>query len=103
MVPLGVEAVMVRLDEQVSTIGGYVCRLTVTVNVQLVLLPQLSLAVVVTVVWPSGNVLPLGGVDVIVRFVPHPPKAEVLKYTIALLELVAVTVRLEEKVRTIGG
>ena len=63
MVPLGVEAVIVRLDEQVSTMGGYVCRLTVTVNVQLVVLPQLSLAVVVTVVWPIGKVLPLGGED----------------------------------------
>ena len=63
MVPLGVEAVIVRLDEQVSTMGGYVFGLTVTVNVQLVVLPQLSLAVVVTVVWPIGKVLPLGGED----------------------------------------
>ena len=52
---------MVRVEEQVSTMAGYVFGLTVTVNVQLVLLPQLSLAVVVTVVWPMGKVLPLGG------------------------------------------
>ena len=63
MVPLGVEAVMVRLEEQVSTIDGNVCRLTVTVKVQLVVLPQESLAVVVTVVCPMGKVLPLGGDD----------------------------------------
>ena len=63
MVPLGVEAVMVRLEEQVRTMGGYVCRLTVTVKVQFVVLPQLSEAVVVTVVCPMGNVLPLGGED----------------------------------------
>ena len=63
MVPPGVEAVIVRLEEQVRTMGGYVCRLTVMVNVQLVELPQLSLAVVVTVVVPMGKVLPLGGED----------------------------------------
>jgi len=61
LVPVGVEAVIVRLEEQVRTIGGYVCRLTVMVNVQLVESPQLSLAVVVTVVVPMGKVLPLGG------------------------------------------
>jgi len=58
-----VEAVIVKLEEQVRTMGGYVCRLTVTVNVQLVELLQLSLAVVVTVVVPMGKVLPLGGED----------------------------------------
>ena len=57
------EAVIVKLEEQVRTMGGYVCRLTVTVNVQLVELLQLSLAVVVTVVVPMGKVLPLGGED----------------------------------------
>ena len=35
---------------------------TVTVNVQLLVLPLASVATFVTVVTPSGNVLPLGGV-----------------------------------------
>ena len=34
----------------------------VTVNVQLLALPLASVAVLVTVVTPTGNVLPLGGV-----------------------------------------
>ena len=73
MVPLGVEAMMVRLEEQVRTMGGYVFGLTVTVNVQLVVLPQLSLAVVVTMVWPMGKVLPLGGDDKRFKGELHPP------------------------------
>ena len=73
MVPFGVDAVMVRLEEQVSTIGGYVFGLTVTVNVQLVVLPQESLAVVVTVVCPMGKVLPLGGDDERFNGELHPP------------------------------
>ena len=64
---------MERLEEQVSTIGAYDCRLTVTVNVQLVLSPQLSLAVVVTVVWPIGKVLPLGGDEERFNGELHPP------------------------------
>ena len=73
MVPPGVEAVIVRLEEQVRTMGGYVCRLTVMVNVQLVELPQLSLAVVVTVVVPMGKVLPLGGEEERFNGELHPP------------------------------
>ena len=73
MVPPGVEAVIVRLEEQVRTMGGYVCRLTVMVNVQLVEPPQLSLAVVVTVVVPMGKVLPLGGEDERFNGELHPP------------------------------
>ena len=49
------------LDEQVSTTGGH--GLTVTVKLQLVTWPQLLLAVQVTVVTPTGKVLPLGGVQ----------------------------------------
>ena len=40
---------------------------TVTVNVQLLVLPLASVAVLVTVVVPTGNVLPLGGL--LTRFV----------------------------------
>ena len=71
--PFGVDAVMVRLEEQVRTMAGYVFGLTVTVNVQLVLSPQLSLAVVVTVVWPIGKVLPLGGDEERFNGELHPP------------------------------
>jgi hypothetical protein len=56
--PLELVAVTVILEEQFSTIGG---RTTVTTKLQLVLLPQVSLAVGNTVVEPIGNVLPLGG------------------------------------------
>ena len=39
------------------------CGFTVTVKLQLALFPQVSLAVLFTVVVPIGNVLPLGGVE----------------------------------------
>jgi hypothetical protein len=55
--PLLDVAVTVMFEEQVRMSGG----MTVTVKLQLVAVPQLSLAVVVTVVVPIGNVLPLGG------------------------------------------
>ena len=42
-------------------VGGCVSRATVTVNVQVVRLVQLSVAVQLTVVVPRGNVLPDGG------------------------------------------
>ena len=45
-------------------VGGCVSRATVTVNVQVVRLAQLSVAVQVTVVVPSGNALPDGGEQV---------------------------------------
>jgi hypothetical protein len=56
--PFELVAVTVMLEEQLITIGG---RTTVTVKLQLVLSPQVSLAVVYTVVTPIGKVLPLGG------------------------------------------
>jgi hypothetical protein len=52
--------------EQVSTIGGHIVWLTLTVNVQLVWLPHPSVAVQVTSVVPGGNVLPLGGLQLTV-------------------------------------
>ena len=73
MVPFGVEAVMVRLEEQVRTIGIEDGGLTVTENEQFVLSPQESLAVVVTVVCPMGKVLPLGGEDDRFSGELHPP------------------------------
>ena len=56
--PLELTAVTVRLEEQFRTMRG---RTTVTVKLQLVVLPQVSLALVSTVVVPMGKVLPLGG------------------------------------------
>jgi hypothetical protein len=58
MAPLEFVAVVVMLEGQFSTIAD--CT-TVTTKLQLVLVPQPSLAVTLTVVVPTGNVLPLGG------------------------------------------
>jgi hypothetical protein len=77
--------------------------LTVTVKLQLVLLPQESLAVTNTVVVPTGNVLPLGGLAVTNGGGLQPPEAVTVKNTTAPLELVAVVVMLEEQFKTIGG
>ena len=93
-------AVTVRLEEQFRTMGGLQ---TFTVKLQLVLLPQASLAVVVTVVVPIGKVLPLGGLAETYGGGLQPPLAVTLKYTVAPLEPVAVTVRFEEQFSTIGG
>jgi hypothetical protein len=65
------------LVEQVRTMGEHDGGLTLTVKVQLVLLPQESVAVQVTVVVPGGKVLPLGGLHRTVT-VPQPPVAELL-------------------------
>ena len=54
-------ALTTMLEEHVRTTGGH--GLTVTVKLQLVTWPQLLVAVQVTVVTPTGKVLPLGGVQ----------------------------------------
>jgi hypothetical protein len=59
-------------DEQVRLIGG---DLTVTVKLQLVVVPHVSLAEQVTVVVPIGNVLPLGGMQLSEGGGVHPPLA----------------------------
>jgi hypothetical protein len=63
------------LDEQLNTIGGLVCGLTVTVNEQLVKVPQVSFALQVTVVVPIEKVLPLGGLHERDGGGLHPPLA----------------------------
>ena len=83
--PFGLAAETVRLEEQMSVIGVWT---TVTWNEQLAELPQVSLAVQVTVLVPIGKVLPLGGLAVMVRLV-QPPLAVLLKKTVAPLALVA--------------
>ena len=98
--PFELAAVTVMLDEQLRLIGGLT---TVTRNEQLVLVPHVSLAVTVTVVVPTGNVLPLGGLATTPGGGLQPPLAVTLKNTVAPLELVAVTVRLDEQLRLIGG
>src|ERR1019366_8936934 len=96
-------AVAVMFEEQFSTIGGYTGGLTVTVKLQLVNVPQPSLAVVSTVVVPTGKVLPLGGLALMNGGGLQPPVAETVKNTVAPLELVAVTVMFDEQLRLIGG
>ncbi len=98
--PAALVAVAVRSDEPVSTIGGR--GLTVTVKLPVAVWPHASVAVQVTVVVPSGNVLPLDGLQFIVTGA-HPPLAELVSFTTAPAALVAVTVGFDEPVRTIGG
>ena len=57
--------------------GGFCGGSTVTVKLQFTDWPQVSLAVQVTVVVPSGNVLPLGGLQLTVGAV-QPPVAELV-------------------------
>ena len=72
MAPLGLVAVATMFEGQVMLIGvGF----TVTVKLQLVLLPQVSLAVAKTVVVPIGNVLPLGGLALTKGGGEQPPLA----------------------------
>jgi len=47
-------------------ITGACVSFTVTVKVQVALLPQASVAVTYTLVVPTGNVLPDAGIDVMV-------------------------------------
>jgi hypothetical protein len=103
MAPLGVLAGTVMLVEQARLIGGLLGGLTVMVKLQLVLPPQLSLAVQVTVVVPTGKVLPLGGLQVTVGGGLHPPLAELVKNTVAPPGPVALTVRLDEQLRVSRG
>ena len=88
--------------EHVRLIGGFVCALTMTRNEQLVVWPQLFVAVTKTVLVPIGKVLPLGGVAMTKGGGLHPPVALTLKKTTAPFELVAVTVMFVEHVRLIG-
>jgi hypothetical protein len=60
-------------DEQVSTIG---VRVTVTVKLQFVPVPQVSVAVQLTVVVPMGKVEPLNGVQYSDGGGLQPPLAE---------------------------
>jgi hypothetical protein len=66
--------VTVRFDEQLSTMGT---RVTVTLNPQFVLVPQVSVALQFTGVVPTGKVLPLGGLHVTDGGL-HPPVAVTL-------------------------
>ena len=72
-------------------------------KLQLVELPQVSLAVASTVVVPIGKVLPLGGLATTIGGGLQPPLAVTVKNTLAPLELLALTVMFEEQFSTIGG
>ena len=64
-----------------------------TAKLHVALFPQVSLAVAVTVVVPTGNVLPLGGLATIIGGV-HPPLAVTVKNTTAPAGPVAMVVML---------
>jgi hypothetical protein len=103
--PFELVALTARFGEQVSARGG---AATVTVKLQVAVWPHRSVAVLVTVVVPIGNTLPLGGVDTTEgtpgpSAVSQPPVAELLKNTVAPLGLVAGVVMLDGHVSTIGG
>jgi hypothetical protein len=104
VVPAALAVVTVMLLEQVSVIGGQTNGLTVTLNEQLVEWPHASVATQFTGVVPSEKLLPLGGLQL--RFSgAQPPKAELLKKTVApvLVQLAVVTVMLLEQVSVIAG
>src|ERR1043166_4286037 len=82
---------------------GGVLLFTVTLKLQLVLWPQLLVAVTNTIVVPMGKVLPLGGLAKTEGGGLQPPLALTLKKTVAPFELVAVVVMFEEQLREIGG
>jgi hypothetical protein len=87
---------------QWRTIGGHVPPLTVTAKLQLVVLPQASVAVQVTsVLVLAEKQLPLGGEQLTVTG-PQPPVAELEKFTTTQLEQPALTVMFDEQVSTIG-
>src|SRR5207248_5596147 len=84
-------ATTLMLFGQWRTMGAQFGFCTVTAKVQLVVLPQASVAVQVTSVLVfAGKVLPLGGEQETVTG-PQPPVAELLKVTATpvLLQLVA--------------
>ena len=73
--------------------GGY----TVTVKLQVALLPQVSLAVAKTVVVPTGKVLPLAGLATMFGGV-QPPLAVTVKKTVAPAGPVAAVTMLDGQV-----
>jgi len=75
---------------------------TVTVKLQTLVWSQASVAVTFTVVVPTGNVLPLGGLAEM-DSLPQPPLALTEKNSGAPLELVATAKRLLEQLRMRGG
>ena len=70
-------AVTTRLEEQVNTIAG---STTVTVKLQLLLLPQASVATTKTVLVPIGKKSPLEGEELMLNG-PQPPLAVTSKNT----------------------
>ena len=75
---------------------------TVTVKLHSAAWPQMSPAVQVTVVSPTGKVLPLGGLQTTVGGGLQPPLAELAKVTTAPVALVVATVRLDEQFNATG-
>src|SRR5436309_13837517 len=95
------EAAVVMVDDHMREIHVNVLRVRVTVKLQLVLVPQESLAVQVTVVVPTGNVLPLGGLQLTDGGGLHPQIARALSRASVQLWPVAgvVTLNLQSRQR----
>ena len=91
----------VMLDGQVMT-GGIVSLRTCTKKLQVLELPQLSVAVQTTVMVPVAKRLPEGGTQVTVTFVPQRFVAVTLKDTTALVAQVQ-TVMFEGQTIVGGG
>jgi hypothetical protein len=88
--PVGPVASTVMFDGTVIT--GAVVSMTVTVKVWLAVLPAASLALVVTVVVPSGKTVPEAGLLLVLTAPLTKSLALVLKVTVAPLAAVASTV-----------
>jgi hypothetical protein len=96
VVPFGEHTHREVFDGHDVSCGLAVSSVTVTMNEQLAVFPLLSRAVQFTVVLPTGKLLPDGGVQVIVTFVPHRVVAVTGKSTFA-------PVVLHVQVRMSGG
>ena len=95
--PDGPVALTVMFVGQAMLKGAY----TVTWKVHCALLPQVSLAVINTVVVPIGNVLPLGGLATILGGV-QPPLADGEKNTTAPAGPLAATTMFDGQVTLTG-
>jgi hypothetical protein len=96
--PVALVASSVALAGTVTT--GPVVSATVTVKAAAPLLPRASVAVQLTVVGPSGNVVPLAGMHVAATAPSTPSVADDVKLNAAPVALVASTVALAGPVRT---
>ena len=96
--PFALVAGAVTFEGNVKT--GAIVSLTVTVNVPPLMFPAASLAVAVTIVTPTANVLPLAGEYVIVGLPTLSVPLAPLNTTLAPLALVALAVTFAGTLKT---